>query len=229
MKGGEGGQVREPGGIWCVLCSGAALESPVPPSHRTGQSSQAPPAQPVCCCCARCGAGRAQGGTAMLAPVTSGEQQPTEEPLAAGIGRATESASAGCGTREQPGCPVPACATTSVSPVVNMDWRHCWWFQRRWWPCAGGRVPVPSRGSGQGSGTARAAGEMPERAGSRSGCALAGQGRAGGCGGRCLSRAIGAAPGSASSPGGERAGGRWVQLVPCSPRAESAPLRGGLR
>lgn len=103
MKGGEGARVRELGAPGVLGEAGAAL-------------CRDPPAQPVCCCCARCAAGRAQNGTAVLAPVRLGEQEPAEEHLAAGTDRAT-----GCGTREQPGHPVPVCGT-APAPSLCPPW-----------------------------------------------------------------------------------------------------------
>lgn len=161
------------GGTSCVVFrdAGAALwslESPVPPFHHTGRSSRVPPAQPGCCCCARCGAGRAQRGTAVLAPVTLGEQEPAEEPPAAGTGRATVSASPGCGTREQPGV---------LCQCVALPWHQlcvpCGKYRLKALPVVLGVLVAVLEGSTchptaappsrqqAGIGTAQAAGEVP--------------------------------------------------------------------
>lgn len=67
------------GGWCCPVVPGVTCATF--PSHRAKELG----GSTVCCCRARCGAGRAQRGTAMLAPITSGEQEPAEEPAAVSL------------------------------------------------------------------------------------------------------------------------------------------------
>lgn len=105
-----------------------SLESPVPPFHHTGQSSCAPPVQPVWC---------------WQSPVWH-----SHDIRRAG---ATRGASSCCHWQSHSVCQCrvqhqgtsrgscasvwPCPGTSSVSPVVNTDWRHCREFERCWWPC----------------------------------------------------------------------------------------------
>lgn len=135
------------GGTWCVQCSGGLVLpwGPWSPLHHLsitqGQAAGFP--QPVCCCCARFGAGRAQRGTALLAPVPSGEQGHR-----VCRGRVWHRGTARTSCAGVWHCP----GTISVSPVVNTEAPP--WFQgRRAWqgPCA---TPRHIPGSG---------GDIPER------------------------------------------------------------------